>query len=340
MRKLTILLMIASLLFMSVAPSVFGAFTAVNVGPTTDFAGDINIPSGKSYYINGTLLALSDITTAGLISEAMLDGVAGPVDEDILTYESNTTNFEWHTPAELTLTVTVGTPADSQVGVWTGDGTLEGDASFTYDQSNMQFTGDLGSTGTPITKGWFTDLEVTNAPTVGGIARNYVEHFMDVHATDSDYCHAQMEGSVDSQPITTAITSPDVPRNLEVTFSATEDTESGVVTITGTLAAGTTAQTETFTFTSDSVVVGTKAFATITKINIPAGSMNGIEIDVGIGDLLGLSNTVSAEGDVYKITLDSIDSSVIVSGNVDTTYNTVDCSDVVDNSDYTIWYHN
>lgn len=57
----------------------------------------------------------------------------------------------------------VGTPADSQVGVWTGDGTIEGDASLTYDRSNLQLTGDIGSTGTRITKGWFTDLEVTNA---------------------------------------------------------------------------------------------------------------------------------------------------------------------------------
>ena len=57
----------------------------------------------------------------------------------------------------------VGTPADSQVGVWTGDGTIEGAASLTYDGSNLQLTGDIGSTGTKITKGWFTDLTVANA---------------------------------------------------------------------------------------------------------------------------------------------------------------------------------
>ena len=59
--------------------------------------------------------------------------------------------------------VKVGTPSDSQVGVWTGDGTIEGAASLTYDGSNLQLTGDIGSTGTKITKGWFTDLTVTNA---------------------------------------------------------------------------------------------------------------------------------------------------------------------------------
>ena len=64
----------------------------------------------------------------------------------------------------------VGTPVDSQIGVWTGDGTIEGAASLTYDGSNLLLTGDIGITGTRITKGWFTDLELTNMPTVGGSA--------------------------------------------------------------------------------------------------------------------------------------------------------------------------
>lgn len=57
----------------------------------------------------------------------------------------------------------VGTPADNQIGVWTGDGTIEGTSGLTYDGSNFGLTGDIGITGTRVTKGWFTDLEVTNA---------------------------------------------------------------------------------------------------------------------------------------------------------------------------------
>ena len=53
----------------------------------------------------------------------------------------------------------VGTPVDNQVGVWTGDGTIEGTAGFTYDGSNLLLTGDIGATGTRITKGWFADLQ-------------------------------------------------------------------------------------------------------------------------------------------------------------------------------------
>lgn len=57
----------------------------------------------------------------------------------------------------------VATPVDNQVGVWTGDGTIEGTTGLTYNGSNFLLTGDIGATGTRITKGWFADLTVTNA---------------------------------------------------------------------------------------------------------------------------------------------------------------------------------
>ncbi len=65
----------------------------------------------------------------------------------------------------------VGTPVDNQVGVWTGDGTIEGTAGLIYDGTNFLFSGDIGATGTRITKGWFTDLQVTNNIT-GSITGN------------------------------------------------------------------------------------------------------------------------------------------------------------------------
>ena len=37
----------------------------------------------------------------------------------------------------------VGTPVDNQVAVWTGDGTIEGDATFTYDGANLSIAGNL-----------------------------------------------------------------------------------------------------------------------------------------------------------------------------------------------------
>ena len=104
-----------------------------------------------------------DLTTGGTIQipEAGLKFSNAPINNDIAAYIAG--EMTWQTKAELNLVVTVGTPADSQIGVWTGDGTIEGAASLTYDGSNLQFTGDIGSTGTKITKGWFTDMTVANA---------------------------------------------------------------------------------------------------------------------------------------------------------------------------------
>ena len=56
-----------------------------------------------------------------------------------------------------------GTPVDNQIAVWTDATTIEGTTGLTYNGSNLQLTGDIGSTGSRITKAWFTDLQVTNA---------------------------------------------------------------------------------------------------------------------------------------------------------------------------------
>ena len=77
--------------------------------------------------------------------------------------------YRWNGTAYVGVTISsanvskVGTPVDNQVGVWTGDGTIEGTTGFTYDGSNLQLTGDVGSTGTRITKVWAIDIEATNA---------------------------------------------------------------------------------------------------------------------------------------------------------------------------------
>jgi hypothetical protein len=41
-----------------------------------------------------------------------------------------------------------GTPANNQVGVWTGDGTIEGDADLTFDSTTLTVTGNAQVTGT------------------------------------------------------------------------------------------------------------------------------------------------------------------------------------------------
>ena len=60
MKKFIVFLMVFMLLFMSIPSSVF-AVTYGNVGPTTEFAGDVGTTGG--YYINGTLVAFGDMTS-------------------------------------------------------------------------------------------------------------------------------------------------------------------------------------------------------------------------------------------------------------------------------------
>lgn len=49
-------------------------------------------------------------------------------------------DFSWQTVAGGGDVSKVGTPVDSQIGVWTGDGTIEGDTAFTFDTSTDTLT--------------------------------------------------------------------------------------------------------------------------------------------------------------------------------------------------------
>jgi len=532
MRKLIVFLMIFALLFMSIPSSVFAVFTKVNVGPDTDFDGDINIPSGKSYHINSTALALTDITTAGLISEAMLDGVAGPEDEDILTYEVDTTNFEWHTQAELSLASSgantditsilnaalyVGRDTDNRLN-WTTDDNLEiwiagsehditgidtgtgdndtlvtqgyvddaigavgaiawddignpdaadeidfaahvtelnvedlriGDGGDNYvkfaDAGAVTFVGtatitlpndvvtadmidtvgagdnlswDAGddemdvddvfilhagdvSTGVhdfggadsfeipnkdaspanagelildtsvaDMTNGNLAFYDGTAVRYVVSLAAadiwsdddfvvaydaaadkfymkedatasgNWVLHLMDVDAADTDYILVSTEGtgaSQDKSGVDLANTEPDFGRNITTTGDAGA---TGVVTITGTLADGTTGQTDAIAIADGATTQGVKAFVTVTNVNISDGLLATKHVEVGIGDLIGLPNAISEEADIYMKTVDGEGVFSEISGNANVANNTLNCATIAQNEDITLYYHN
>ena len=55
------------------------------------------------------------------------------------------------------------------VATATGGFTVSG-GNLSIGANDFSITGSIGSTGSRVTKGWFTDLEVTNAPTSGGVA--------------------------------------------------------------------------------------------------------------------------------------------------------------------------
>lgn len=478
MKRLIVFLMIVSLIFLSVASNVF-AVTYANVGPTTDFDGDVGVPAGSAYYINGVLLALTDITTEDLLDKAMLKpsqdwgevsvSAAGDmeIDDDVITTDHFAHSIDWgeiKTIADGTLEIdadvididnfvhsadlgdikvnTGGTAIeldDDVVDIATfvagadlgeiavnvaGDGIeIEDDvigiAHFIHSEDLGEVAVNAGGTAIEIKddvidKATFADEDwgeltvSTNEVTIdddvigaehfatqdwgdvninAGVAEvqdltiageaagdilyfdgsnwiilakdqdkylksgasavswdiptfagNHVLHLMDVDAADGDYVHANIEGTAGSQDITTGITNPDYGRNVTVTCT-NNDAPSGNVTVTGNLADGTTAQTDVITVTPGATIAGIKAFVAVTNINVPAGIPAGDFVSVGIGDVIGLPNSINAESDIYNKTVDGVNEFDEISGNANTTNNTLDCVTIVQNEDITIYYH-
>ncbi|HEX3018543.1 MAG TPA: hypothetical protein VHP31_11925 [Caproicibacter sp.] len=104
--------------------------------------------------------------------------------------------------------------------------------------------------------------------------------------TSATAVHAAVTLTTSAQTVTTAITNPAAPRNVSATGNASGIT--GNVVITGTNYNGDTI-TETIALNGTSTVAGTKAFASITSIALPAKTnTSGDTVSVGIGSALGL----------------------------------------------------
>ena len=140
---------------------------SINNSPTDGYVLSWNSSEGYLEWVEQTGGGTaSPLTTKGDVwgystTDARIPiGIDGQV---LMADSSEELGLKWSTTAGGGDVVKVETPVDNQIGVWTGDGTIEGTSGLTYDGSNFQLTGDIGSTGTRIKKGWFTDLQVTNA---------------------------------------------------------------------------------------------------------------------------------------------------------------------------------
>lgn len=267
-----------------------GTVTSVSVVSANGFAGSVaNATTTPAITLtttvtgilkgNGTAMSAAiqgtDYYAPGGTDVALADGgtgasLADPGADRIMFWDDSAGTVTWLTVGSgLTITDTtltaaggggdvfkVGTPVDNQVGVWTGDGTLEGTANFTYDGSNLQVTGDIGSTGTRITKGWFVDLQVTNA-IAGSITGNA--------ATATALLNARTIGGV----------SFDGTANITVATATSGFTVSG-----GNLALG----TNSITMSGSIGVTGTRVtkgwFTDLEVTNAIAGSITGSAVSL------------------------------------------------------------
>lgn len=169
--------------------------------------------------------------------------------------------------------------------------------------------------------------------------RQHSDLFMDVLAVSVDYVRNNEDLSA-GIPITFTIDAqPDVPRTLSWVLVHANITEYDMEII-GIDAKG-NAITETWDETAGWSGETSNAFAVITSIKMTSrtGTGAGDTMDIGITDVLGLSNIIYETGDVYKIKKNNANA-VVAGAQVGTTYNTYDMSVIGlgATDDFTIWY--
>lgn len=166
----------------------------------------------------------------------------------------------------------------------------------------------------------------------------YSDLFMDVLAISAN--HVVNNQALGADPAVCVLAAqPDVPRTLSWTLTHPTLT-AFTLDIVGVNAKGQTV-TETFTQADGWNGETSNAFATVTSVTMHdmTGNAAADKIDIGITDVLGLSNIIYETGDVYKINKNGANV-VVAAAQVSTTYATYDMSVIglALNDDFTIWY--
>lgn len=176
-----------------------------------------------------------------------------------------------------------------------------------------------------VTKGVFDEIETDiNLKAYSTAAITHVHHEYIPKPKTADTTSVVATVNLTNTTLTLA-TQPDYPRNVVITIvDTTPSITVGTVTVTGTLADGSTAQTEVFNCAAGAgTYTGAKAFAKITSIVTTSfatlGGAGDETIAVGVGTKLGLSFRGTLVS-VFKACVDNADETV---GTVSTTYGTI-----------------
>ncbi len=170
-----------------------------------------------------------------------------------------------------------------------------------------------------------------------GIYHQHSDLFMDVLGVSAN--HVVAAQALGADPTVCALAAqPDVPRTLS--WAITHPTLTAfTLTFVGVNAKG---QTVTEVYNEPTWAGETSnAFATVTSITMSAmtGNTGADSINVGITDVLGLSNVIYDTGDVYKVKKNNANA-VVAGAQVDITYDTYDMAVIglAVGDDFTIWF--
>lgn len=171
-------------------------------------------------------------------------------------------------------------------------------------------------------------------------ANKYSDIFMDVLGISATYIRSNEDLSVGT-PITFTIDAqPDVPRTLSAHFDSHTNITEYDIEIVGVDAKGNVI-TETKDEGDGWDWETNNAFAIITSIKMTSrtGTGAGDTMDIGITDVLGVSNAIYATGDVFKIKKNNANA-IVASAQINTTYDTYDMAVIglAADDDFTIWF--
>ena len=181
---------------------------------------------------------------------------------------------------------------------------------------------------------------ILNILKINGGSTAHTDIFMDVLGVDADHVRSNENLSA-AIPITfTLDAQPDVPKTLSGHFDSHAQITEYRLIIRGYDAKGNWVS-ETKTQTDGWDWETSTAFAAITQIVVTSrvGTGAGDTMDIGITDVLGLSNDIYSTSDVYKIKKNNA-TSVVAVAQVNTLYCTYDMSVIglAATDDFTIWY--
>ncbi len=129
----------------------------------------------------------------------------------------------------------------------------------------------------------------------------YTETQKKVAAASANAILASTVGATAAQTIVDGLTDPDVPRTLSVTPTANSVGSPVAVTVNGTNVEG-KVMSESFIIAvgSTTIVNGSKAFRTVTSVEIPALTAN-LTITVGTRNVLGLNHKLYNQNTTVKV---------------------------------------